>query len=192
MPKIGRNEACPCGSGKKYKRCCWQGENSVSTPRPPSALAGLMKVLRVVAESPGFDDDDDLFMELTNGVIELVHAKRLDEAQQMCERLRDEFPECVDWLDRSAIVAEARGDLLAASDFYRRAAEFAAAHKLTPLQRSSTPEDIAGAVRFLLEAPAVTGHTLLVDGGQHLLGQPRDVLFLAQQQLAAQAPIPKD
>lgn len=20
--KIGRNEACPCGSGKKYKRCC--------------------------------------------------------------------------------------------------------------------------------------------------------------------------
>jgi hypothetical protein len=22
MPKVGRNEACPCGSGKKYKRCC--------------------------------------------------------------------------------------------------------------------------------------------------------------------------
>lgn len=62
-------------------------------------------------------------------------------------------------------------------------AEFAAAHRLTPLQRSSTPDDIAGAVRFLLEAPAITGHTLLVDGGQHLLGQPRDVLFLAQQQL---------
>ena len=20
--KIGRNEPCPCGSGKKYKRCC--------------------------------------------------------------------------------------------------------------------------------------------------------------------------
>jgi len=20
--KIGRNDACPCGSGKKYKRCC--------------------------------------------------------------------------------------------------------------------------------------------------------------------------
>jgi hypothetical protein len=23
-PKIGRNEACPCGSGKKYKKCCLQ------------------------------------------------------------------------------------------------------------------------------------------------------------------------
>lgn len=63
-------------------------------------------------------------------------------------------------------------------------AEFNAAHRLTPLQRSSTPEDIARAVRFLLESPAITGHTLVVDGGQHLLGQPRDVLFLAQQQLA--------
>jgi uncharacterized protein YecA (UPF0149 family) len=24
-PKIGRNDPCPCGSGRKYKRCC--GEN---------------------------------------------------------------------------------------------------------------------------------------------------------------------
>ena len=23
--KIGRNEPCPCGSGKKYKRCCLPG-----------------------------------------------------------------------------------------------------------------------------------------------------------------------
>ena len=22
LPKVGRNEPCPCGSGKKYKRCC--------------------------------------------------------------------------------------------------------------------------------------------------------------------------
>jgi hypothetical protein len=22
MPKAGRNDACPCGSGKKYKKCC--------------------------------------------------------------------------------------------------------------------------------------------------------------------------
>lgn len=22
LPKIGRNESCPCGSGKKFKRCC--------------------------------------------------------------------------------------------------------------------------------------------------------------------------
>jgi preprotein translocase subunit SecA len=22
VPKVGRNEPCPCGSGKKYKNCC--------------------------------------------------------------------------------------------------------------------------------------------------------------------------
>ncbi|MBI5536483.1 MAG: SEC-C domain-containing protein [Deltaproteobacteria bacterium] len=22
-PKVGPNEKCPCGSGKKYKKCCW-------------------------------------------------------------------------------------------------------------------------------------------------------------------------
>jgi NAD(P)-dependent dehydrogenase (short-subunit alcohol dehydrogenase family) len=58
--------------------------------------------------------------------------------------------------------------------------EFAAAHRMTPLQRSSTPDDIARAVRFLIESPAITGTTLLVDGGQHLSAQPRDVLYLAK------------
>jgi preprotein translocase subunit SecA len=24
QPKVGRNEPCPCGSGKKYKKCCGQ------------------------------------------------------------------------------------------------------------------------------------------------------------------------
>jgi hypothetical protein len=60
-------------------------------------------------------------------------------------------------------------------------AEFAASHTMTPLQRSSTPDDVARAVRFLLESPAITGTTLLVDGGQHLQAQGRDVMFLARE-----------
>jgi len=56
---------------------------------------------------------------------------------------------------------------------------FETARRLTPLERSSTPGDIAAAVRFLLASPAITGTTVLVDGGQHLAGQPRDVLFLS-------------
>lgn len=58
--------------------------------------------------------------------------------------------------------------------------EFSQAHQLTPLGRSSTPEDIAHAARFALESPAITGTTLLVDGGQHLSRQPRDVLYLVK------------
>ncbi|MFN5156454.1 MAG: SDR family oxidoreductase, partial [Betaproteobacteria bacterium] len=59
-------------------------------------------------------------------------------------------------------------------------AEFEASHRMTPLGRGSTPADVARAVRFLLESPAVTGTTLLVDGGQHLQPQPRDVMFIAR------------
>ncbi len=57
-------------------------------------------------------------------------------------------------------------------------AEFAALPRRTPLRRLSTPRDIARTVQFLLESPAITGTTLLVDGGQHLQAQARDVQFL--------------
>jgi len=60
--------------------------------------------------------------------------------------------------------------------------EFEKSHTMTPLRRSSTPQDVARSVRFLLESPAITGTTLLVDGGQHLQPQARDVMFLAREQ----------
>ncbi|MDB5744901.1 MAG: short-chain dehydrogenase/reductase [Polaromonas sp.] len=53
-------------------------------------------------------------------------------------------------------------------------AEFAARHKLSPLGRSSTPADVAATVRFALENSSITGTTLLVDGGQHLMRFERD------------------
>lgn len=47
-------------------------------------------------------------------------------------------------------------------------------HSMSPLGRSSSPEDIASAVCFALENRAMTGTTLLVDGGQHLQRFERD------------------
>ena len=52
--------------------------------------------------------------------------------------------------------------------------------RLTSLGYASSPEDIAQAVVFLARARAVTGTTLLVDGGQHLVPSPRDVMFLQE------------
>jgi NAD(P)-dependent dehydrogenase (short-subunit alcohol dehydrogenase family) len=60
-------------------------------------------------------------------------------------------------------------------------ATFEAASRMTVLQYSSTPQDIANAVLFLLQSPAITGTSILVDGGQHLMGQARDVAFLADK-----------
>jgi NAD(P)-dependent dehydrogenase (short-subunit alcohol dehydrogenase family) len=55
---------------------------------------------------------------------------------------------------------------------------FAEAHRVTPLGRASRPEDIVAAALYLAEAAGVTGTTLVVDGGQHLVPSPRDVMFL--------------
>lgn len=54
---------------------------------------------------------------------------------------------------------------------------FSKAHQMTPLQRSSKPIDVAKAAVFLAQANAITGTTLYVDGGQHLLPSTRDVMF---------------
>jgi NAD(P)-dependent dehydrogenase (short-subunit alcohol dehydrogenase family) len=52
--------------------------------------------------------------------------------------------------------------------------KFAALHALSPLGRSSTAQDVASAVRFVLDNGALTGTTLMVDGGQHLQRFDRD------------------
>jgi NAD(P)-dependent dehydrogenase (short-subunit alcohol dehydrogenase family) len=52
--------------------------------------------------------------------------------------------------------------------------KFKALHSLSPLGRSSTPEDVCAAVLFALTNQSITGTTLLVDGGQHLMKFERD------------------
>lgn len=52
--------------------------------------------------------------------------------------------------------------------------KFQRLHALSPLGRSSTADDVAATVRFALENQSITGTTLLVDGGQHLMKFERD------------------
>ncbi|MES2999166.1 MAG: SDR family oxidoreductase [Pseudomonadota bacterium] len=47
-------------------------------------------------------------------------------------------------------------------------------HRLSPLGRSSTAQDVVSAVKFALDNASITGTTLLVDGGQHLMKFDRD------------------
>ncbi|MFA6316589.1 MAG: SEC-C metal-binding domain-containing protein [Elusimicrobiota bacterium] len=41
MEAPGRNDPCRCGSGKKYKACCWEKDRAQQTekPTPPPAPA---------------------------------------------------------------------------------------------------------------------------------------------------------
>jgi tetratricopeptide (TPR) repeat protein len=111
MAKIGRNDPCPCGSGKKYKKCCLARDE-----------ARLAAETQRQAPAPILVEDD--LDELSNSVVDLIDQRRLDEALAACERLRREYPDVIDWLERYAMVHEARGDWPLAADFYRRALAF--------------------------------------------------------------------
>ncbi len=56
------------------------------------------------------------------------------------------------------------------------AKHFARQRAATVLERGANPEDITGALGYFLDAPAVTGQLLCIDGGQHLAWQTPDVL----------------
>ena len=55
-------------------------------------------------------------------------------------------------------------------------AEFDKQASLVPLGHGATPDDIVAAARYILTARAMTGQTLMQDGGQHLAWQTPDVV----------------
>jgi NAD(P)-dependent dehydrogenase (short-subunit alcohol dehydrogenase family) len=81
----------------------------------------------------------------------------------------------VDFAPHLRVVGLAPGITLTSGD--QTEAGFSKAHQMTPLGKSSTPNDIARAAIFLACSNAITGTTLYVDGGQHLLPSSRDVMF---------------
>ena len=57
-------------------------------------------------------------------------------------------------------------------------ANFDKVHGLNPLGRGVDVAEIVAALRFIIATPSLTGHTILLDGGQRFLSLPRDVQFL--------------
>ena len=58
---------------------------------------------------------------------------------------------------------------------------FAAMHRFNPLQRGVEPADVIAALRYLIDAAAVTGQIITIDGGQRFWALPRDVQFLEKK-----------
>jgi tetratricopeptide (TPR) repeat protein len=127
--KTGRNQPCPCGSGKKYKRCCL-GKTEPSVPTPTSEFTRFPGAEPFYA--PGTETDwvavEGPLDRLSNRVVRLVDQGRLDEAEEAWEELNREYPDEIDSIERKAIILEARGRKLEAAAQYRRAAEYAQTH----------------------------------------------------------------
>ena len=118
MENVGRNDPCPCGSGRKYKRCCFSIEKKRQN-------AGLPTGLDHVPTAKCFVTDLD---KLSNSVITLIESGDLDTAEATCTRLQREFPDQIDGIWRLAMVQEAKGDRAGAARNYRAAADFMRSH----------------------------------------------------------------
>jgi len=108
MVKIGRNAPCPCGSGKKYKKCCL-------SVQPKKRHVKKQRLIPVYTELD----------QLSNSVIDLIKQKNLDEAEAVSRKLLDEYPDQIDGLNRLAMVYEARGEKRKAAECFRKAYRFA-------------------------------------------------------------------
>jgi tetratricopeptide (TPR) repeat protein len=121
--KIGRNDPCHCGSGKKYKRCCLE-EDQEGERFVREATAAALAAEQ--AEEEEFYEWSDRLNEESNAVIDLIEAGKLDEAEQAAHQLIVDYPEVHDGYDRLGMVYEARKDPKKAADCYRKVVEFLA------------------------------------------------------------------
>jgi tetratricopeptide (TPR) repeat protein len=128
MAKIGRNTPCPCGSGKKYKKCCLGLQKATTRPEPYP-----------VGFTPFYTELD----LLSNSVIDLIDENKFDEAEAVSKRLLHEYPDQIDGFHRLGQVYEAQGKRHEAGEYYQKAADFA---------RTMPGFDPETVERFLLKA----------------------------------------
>jgi tetratricopeptide (TPR) repeat protein len=121
MTKISRNAPCPCGSGKKYKKCCLnKHQQQRSTLRRPQPMVPFETSVQVAG------DEDDPLIVLSNGAIDLIRAGKLEQAEMAARRLLAEFPNEPDGHERLGQIAEKRQRPADAVEHYRRAADLIA------------------------------------------------------------------
>jgi predicted Zn-dependent protease len=100
MAKPGRNDPCPCGSGKKYKKCCLPKDEAEA--------------------DAAYAHGDDEIAAATHVVVELVEAGKLAEAEAAARDLIMRHPDEPDGWDCLGIVHEASSDNRQAAECYRK------------------------------------------------------------------------
>jgi len=77
IPKIGRNAPCPCGSGKKYKKCCYEKDQQLL--RDASPYEGI--TMTQLRSMPSLVDDADMIREMRAYELKKLQPANLNEDQ---------------------------------------------------------------------------------------------------------------
>ena len=77
IPKIGRNAPCHCGSGKKYKKCCYEKDQQLL--RDASPYEGI--TMTQLRSMPNLVDDADMIREMRAYELKKLQPANLNEDQ---------------------------------------------------------------------------------------------------------------
>lgn len=101
MNKVGRNDPCPCGSGKKYKQCCQQrAEAAAHNPAPTTLLDALQ------------------------AAVDLHQTGQLDRAASIYQQILQQIPNDPNALHLLGDIAMQKGEHAAAIDLISKAIRF--------------------------------------------------------------------
>lgn len=71
-----------------------------------------------------FDPELDRLEQISNDILDLIAARRFEEAATHCDALRRDFPDQMDWMERTAMLHEAKGEKAAAVEHYEKCMRF--------------------------------------------------------------------
>ena len=103
MRKVGRNDPCPCNSGKKYKQCCQRRDEAHMVSQHPETASPLQTLQAALAHH---------------------QAGRLPQASAIYQQILQVTPSHPDALHFSGLVAHQTGNNEIAIEFIRKALSF--------------------------------------------------------------------
>jgi tetratricopeptide (TPR) repeat protein len=134
MAKPGRNDRCPCGSGKKYKACCLPRDEAAERERLAAEQAGRDERAEarrleqreardaITADFAASADLRDLD-ETVDAALRFIHEGKLEQIETAARHLMERYPDIPDGWEFLGHVHDKRGENREALACYRRVLE---------------------------------------------------------------------
>lgn len=149
---------------------------AVNAAAPAQLTAAFLRHARAAGGRRVIDFLDQKLRNINPDFFSYTMAKAAFEAAMRMQAMALADP-------RDRVYGLAPGAMMASFD--QAPEEHETSGRMNLLGRLNGPQELAEAALFLSEGWLASGTTLFVDSGQHLLRQPRDVLFLARERAGA-------
>src|SRR5271165_3584252 len=126
MAKPGRNDRCPCGSGKKYKACCLTRDEAAEQERLAAQQAEREERAADAITTnfaASLDDGEDDLEETVSAALRFIHEGKLEQIETAARHLMERYPDIPDGWEFLGHVHEKRSENREAVACYRRVLE---------------------------------------------------------------------